>query len=96
MSNSDIINLGSFPGHCWCPMCTQADQPRAFHWALWISPAGDEVVCVYSLCTICLNRMISASGHTRIELNDRIEVNLLRRYPQLRAKLLSFFRHSAN
>jgi hypothetical protein len=91
----EIINPGNSPDCCWCPMCAKHDQPRAFHWSIWAAPGG-EVVCIYSLCAKCLDLMISASITRRVEFNDHIEVNLLRRYPQLRAKLFTEFRHSAN
>lgn len=77
-------------------MCAKDDQPRAFHWSLWAPPVGDQVVCIYSLCAKCLDLMINAPIARRIELNDRIEVNLLKRYPHLRSKLFPEFRHSAN
>ena len=96
MAELEIVNPGNSPDRCWCPMCARDDQPREFHWSLWASPDGGELVCIYSLCAKCLDLMVSASMATRIRLNDRVELNLLRRYPQLRAKLFPEFCHSLN
>jgi hypothetical protein len=77
-------------------MCEKPEQPRAAGLSLWITPDEDGLVCAYSLCAKCLGRLFSASEPRRVKLNNRVEDNLLKRYPHLHAKLLPFFRYSTN
>jgi hypothetical protein len=69
----------------WCPVCEQIrDKPAAL--SPWLSPQG-VLVCVYVLCGQCTDSMEGAPWRLRIKLIDKVERNLLNRYPQLQTQL---------
>src|SRR5215831_1180556 len=85
--NPLIINR-SYPANnsrCWCPIC-QKDKQKVSIMAPWSSPVG-KLVCVYGVCTSCGETVSSAPKDLQSKFMDRIERNLLNRYPELQDNL---------
>ena len=85
---------------CWCAFCEQGDQevgvvnPWYFSGALQepcrlAQEGADELICSYSLCKVCATAMEHGRGSFRSRMADRIQLNLLQKYPSLQSKVPS-------
>ena len=70
---------------CWCPLCEQDGKPASIL-APWVSPAG-VLVCIYGACAECADTVFGAPPALRSTLMDKVEANLLKKYPSLWKKL---------
>jgi hypothetical protein len=69
----------------WCPVCEKVqDKPAAL--SPWLSPQA-VLVCVYAVCSQCVDSMEATPSRLRTKLVDKVERNLLNRYPQLQERL---------
>jgi hypothetical protein len=73
------------PSRFWCPMCQQEREKLGFL-VPWLSPRG-VLVCVYGACEECGKVMHDAPERLRSTIADRIEQNILNKYPGLWNKL---------
>jgi hypothetical protein len=86
---------------CWCAFCKQRDQEVAVA-NPWFSRGSkleepsmlaqegvEELVCTYNLCKFCATAMEHGRGSFRSRMADRIQLNLLQKYPSLQSKVPS-------
>lgn len=88
MKPEKLIVNRSYPtnnSRCWCPLCEQEKQKVGIL-APWISPVGD-LVCMYGVCKTCGDTVLEQSEDLRSRFMDRVERNLLHRYPELQGQL---------
>lgn len=80
-----IINPAAHVNYdCWCPGCGR--NRKLGGKVVWASPKGVHVA-TYGVCSKCFCLIEAAAGIDRSLLTNRIETQLVSRYPILRSKL---------
>jgi hypothetical protein len=86
---------------CWCAFCRQGDQEVAVAYPWYSSgsklekpsmPAqggAEKLICIYNLCKFCATAMEHGRELFRFRMTDRIQLNLLQKYPSLQSKVPS-------
>ena len=95
------INQDHTNKRCWCAFCEQGDQEvaGAYPWyssgskleGLSILGQGgaEKLICIYNLCAFCATAMEDQREPFHSRMTDRIQLNLLRKYPSLQSKVPS-------
>jgi hypothetical protein len=56
---------------------------------LEFSPGAEKLICIYNLCAFCATAMEHQREPFHSRMTDRIQLNLLRKYPSLQSKVPS-------
>jgi hypothetical protein len=85
---TEVINRTYSPdgtNRCWCALCEKPDQKICIicPWWAW----SGELVCVYAACDSCGKAVMDAPKRLGTKLMDKVERNLLNRYPELQTRL---------
>ena len=100
-SDHPAINQDHANKRCWCAFCEQADQEVAVVYGWYSSGSklhcpfilpegnGEKLICIYNLCEFCATAMEYRAESFHSRMTDRIQLNLLRKYPTLQSKVPS-------
>ena len=95
------INQDHANKRCWCAFCEQGDQKVAVAYPWYSSGSelegasiaaqggAENLICIYNLCEFCATAMEHQREPFHSRMTDRIQLNLLRKYPSLQGKVPS-------